>query len=145
TANGRLALNAPRATALRDRVGSLYGFGLASRLLDVTGESGTARLVGLVAPPALSRTHRDDIHLVVTGRAVRDTLLAQALTEAYRPLLPRAQFPLAVLVLTLEPTELDVNVHPTKTWVRFRQPRVLHDLVHEAVAKALRQLDVVPS
>jgi len=145
TANGRLALNAPRAVTLRDRIGSLYGFGLAARLLDVTGESGTASLAGLVAPPSLSRTHRDDIHLVVNGRAVRDTLLTQALTEAYRPLLPRDQFPLAVLFLTLEPTELDVNVHPTKTWVRFRQPRVLHDLVHEAVAKALRQLDVVPA
>ena len=144
TANGRLLLNAPRAATLRDRIGSLYGFGLAARLLEVAGESGTARVNGLVAPPSLSRTHREDIHLVVNGRAVRDTLLTQALTEAYRPLLPRDQFPLAVLVLEVSPSEVDVNVHPTKTWVRFRQPRALHDLVHEAVGRALRQLDVLP-
>ncbi len=144
TANGRLLVNAPRAATLRDRIGSLYGFGLAARLLEVAGESGTARVNGLVAPPSLSRTHREDIHLIVNGRAVRDTLLTQALTEAYRPLLPRDQFPLAVLALEVSPAEVDVNVHPTKTWVRFRQPRALHDLVHQAVARALRQLAVVP-
>jgi DNA mismatch repair protein MutL len=144
TTNGRLALNAPRAATLRDRVGSLYGFGLAERLLEVGGESGSARLAGLVAPPSLSRTHREDIHLIVNGRAVRDTLLTQALTEAYRPLLPRDQFPLAVLMLEVNPAEVDANVHPTKIWVRFRQPRALHDLVYQAVSRALRQLDVVP-
>ena len=145
SANGRLALNAPRAATLRERVGSLYGFGLAARLVEVSGESGMTRLTGLVAPPALSRTHREDIHLVVNGRAVRDTLLGQALTEAYRPLLPRDQFPLAVLLLEVEPSEVDANVHPTKTWVRFRQARALHDLVHDAVSRALRQLDAVPA
>jgi len=144
TANGRLALNAPRAATLRDRVGSLYGFGLTEKLLEVSGESGSARLGGVVAPPALSRTHREDIHLIVNGRAVRDTLLTQALTEAYRPLLPRDQFPVAVLVLEVSPAEVDANVHPTKTWVRFRQPRALHDLVYQAVSRALRQLAVVP-
>jgi DNA mismatch repair protein MutL len=142
--NGRTALNAPRAASLRDRVGSLYGFGLAAKLVDVRGESGAGRVTGVVAPPALSRTHRDDIHLVINGRIVRDTLLTQALLEAYRPLLPRDAFPLAVLLLEVEPGIIDVNVHPTKTWVRFRQPRALHDLVHETVAAALRQLDAVP-
>ncbi|HEV8310995.1 MAG TPA: DNA mismatch repair endonuclease MutL [Methylomirabilota bacterium] len=145
TANGRLALNAPRGATPRERLGGLYGFGLAGRLLEVTGEAGGARLTGLVAPPSLSRTHRDDIHLIINGRAVRDTLLSQALIEAYRPLLPRDQFPLAVLLLAMDPAEVDVNVHPTKAWVRFRHPRVLHDLVYEATSRALRQLEVVPA
>jgi DNA mismatch repair protein MutL len=144
-ANGRLTLNAPAARTLRDRLGGLYGFGLATRLLDVAGETGGARVVGLVAPPALSRTHREDIHLLVNGRAVRDTLVTQALIEAYRPLLPRDQFPLAVLALTLDPAEVDVNVHPTKAWVRFRQARAVHGLVYDAVSQALRGLEVVPT
>jgi DNA mismatch repair protein MutL len=144
-ANGRTALQAPKAATLRDRLGGLYGFGLATKLLEVAGDRGGARLTGLVAPPALARTHREDIHLVINGRAVRDTLLSQALLEAYRPLLPRDQFPLAVLVLDVEPGEVDANVHPTKTWVRFRHPRALHDLVYESVAEALRRLEVVPA
>ena len=145
SANGRALLNAPAGAGFRERVGGLYGFGLASRLLDVSGESGGARLRGVVAPPALARTHRDDIHLIINGRVVRDTLLTQALLEAFRPLLPRDQFPLAVLGLEIDPGEVDVNVHPAKTWVRFRRPRALHDLVLESVRAALRQLDAAPA
>jgi DNA mismatch repair protein MutL len=144
-AGGRAVITAPRAADLRERLGSLYGFGLAGRLLEVKAENGAARIRGLVAPPSLARTHREDIHLVINGRVVRDTLLTQALLEAYRPLLPRDSFPLAVLRLDLDPGALDVNVHPSKTWVRFRQARALHDLVHQAVAAALRELDVVPA
>ena len=143
--NGRTLLNAPRARTLRDRLGALYGFGVAARLLEVLGEAGEARLEGLISPPQISRTHREEIALVVNGRPVRDTLLTQALLEAYRPLLPRDHFPLALLVLTLPPSQLDINVHPTKAWVRFRQPRHLHDLVHGAVSAALRRLEAVPA
>jgi DNA mismatch repair protein MutL len=144
-ANGRIVLNAPAGTGLRERVGALYGFGLASRLLEVSGEGSGARLRGVVAPPALARTHRDDIHLIVNGRVVRDTLLTQALLEAFRPQLPRDQFPLSALALDLDPSEVDVNVHPAKTWVRFRRPRVLHRLVLDAVRAALRQMDAAPA
>jgi DNA mismatch repair protein MutL len=144
-ANGRVVLNAPASASLRERVGALYGFGLASRLLDVSAEGGGARVSGVVAPPALARTHREDMHLIVNGRVVRDTLLAQALLEAFRPQLPRDQFPLAAISIDLEPSEVDVNVHPAKTWVRFRRPRVLHGAVLEAVRAALRQLDAAPA
>jgi DNA mismatch repair protein MutL len=144
-ANGRVLLNAPAGAGPRERVGALYGFGLASRLLDVTGETGGTRLTGVIAPPALSRTHRDDIHFIINGRVVRDTLLTQALLEGYRPLLPRDQFPLAVIELAVDPGEVDVNVHPAKTWVRFRRPRVLYGVVLDAVKAALRQLDAAPA
>ena len=144
-ANGRTLLNAPAGNGVRERIGALYGFGLASRLLDVAGEGGGAHLAGVVAPPSLARTHRDDIHLLVNGRVVRDTLLTQALLEAFRPLLPRDQFPLAALTLEVDPGEVDVNVHPAKTWIRFRRPRALHDLVLESVRTALRQMDAAPA
>ena len=144
-ANGRVVLNAPASSSLRERIGALYGFGLASRLLDVSAEGGGARLSGVVAPPALARSHREDMHLIVNGRVVRDTLLAQAVLEAFRPQLPRDQFPLAAISLDVEPSEVDVNVHPAKTWVRFRRPRVLHGVVLEAVRAALRQMDAAPA
>jgi DNA mismatch repair protein MutL len=142
--SGRLVLNVPRARTPRERVGSLYGPGVAARLLDVAGQAGGVRVTGLIGPPDLARSHRDDIHLVVNGRAVRDTLLTQALLAAYRPLLPRDQFPLAVLWLTVDAGDLDVNVHPTKAWVRFRQARVVHDLVDAAVRDCLRGLAAGP-
>jgi DNA mismatch repair protein MutL len=144
SANGRLLLQAAAAASGRERLGALYGFGLAARLLEARAERGGVSLSALVAPPALARTHREDIHLIVNGRPVRDTLLTQALLEAYRPRLPRDQFPLALLVLAVPPGQVDVNVHPTKAWVRFRQPRLVHDLVHEAIAGALRRVDATP-
>jgi DNA mismatch repair protein MutL len=141
--NGRPVLGAPRARTLRDRVGALWGFERAGRLLDVLRKDGPLAVSGLIAPPQLARGSRDEIVLIVNGRPVRDTQLAQSLIEAYRPLLSRDQFPVAVLHLELPPQEVDVNVHPTKAWVRFRAPRQVQEVLYRAVQDALRQFQVV--
>jgi DNA mismatch repair protein MutL len=141
--NGRPALGAPRARSLRDRIGALWGFERAGKLLEVERKDGSLAVSGLVAPPQLSRGNRDEIVLIVNGRPVRDTQLTQTLIEAYRPLLARDQFPVAVLHLELPPQEVDVNVHPTKAWVRFRSPRQVQEILYRAVKDALRQAQVV--
>jgi DNA mismatch repair protein MutL len=141
--NGRPALGAPRARTLRDRVGALWGFERATRLLEVERKDGPFAVSGLIAPPQLARGNRDEIVLIVNGRPVRDTQLTQTLIEAYRPLLARDQFPVAVLRLELPPQEVDVNVHPTKAWVRFRSPRQIQEMLYRAVHDALRQQQVV--
>jgi len=143
THNGRAVLGAPRARTLRDRVGALWGFERAAGLLDVLRKDGPLAVSGLIAPPRLARGSRDEIVLIVNGRPVRDTQLTQTLIEAYRPLLSRDQFPVAVLHLELPPQEVDVNVHPTKAWVRFRAPRQMQEIVYRAVQDALRQYQVV--
>jgi DNA mismatch repair protein MutL len=143
THNGRAVLSAPRARTLRDRVGALWGFERAGRLLDVLRKDGPLAVSGLIAPPQLARGSRDEIVLIVNGRPVRDTQLTQTLIEAYRPLLSRDQFPVAVLHLELPPQEVDVNVHPTKAWVRFRAPRQIQEILYRAVQDALRQYQVV--
>jgi DNA mismatch repair protein MutL len=143
THNGRPALGAPRARTLRDRVGAIWGFERATRLLEVERKDGPLAVSGLVAPPQLARGNRDEIVLIVNGRPVRDTQLTQTLIEAYRPLLARDQFPVAVLRLELPPQEVDVNVHPTKAWVRFRSPRQIQEMLYRAVQDALRQAQVV--
>jgi DNA mismatch repair protein MutL len=137
--DGRPVLTAPAVRSLRDRMGALYGFELAGALLDVAGEGQGVRIEGLVGPPAMARGNRDEIGFLVNGRPVRDTLLVQTLLDAYRPLLPRDRFPVAVLRLELPPGEVDVNVHPTKAWVRFRAPRLVQELLFVAVQAALRQ------
>ncbi len=141
--NGRALLSAPRARTLRDRVGALWGFERAARLLDVLRQDGPFAVAGLIAPPQLARGNRDEIVLIVNGRPVRDTQLTQTVIEAYRPLLARDQFPVAVLRLDLPPHEVDVNVHPTKAWVRFRAPRQIQEMLYRAVQDALRQGQVM--
>ncbi|HEV8530434.1 MAG TPA: DNA mismatch repair endonuclease MutL [Methylomirabilota bacterium] len=141
--NGRVTLMAPAVSSLRDRVGALRGFELAQAMLEVDRTQGSIRVEGLAVPPQLARGNRDEMTLIVNGRSVRDTALLQTLIEAYRPMLARHEFPSAVLLISLPPQELDVNVHPTKAWVRFRSPRLVQEAVFLATQDALRSRRVV--
>jgi len=141
--HGKTVLTAPTAATLRDRVGALLGFETAEAMLDVDHTQGEVRVSGLAAPPQRARGSRDEITLIVNGRPVKDTALTQGLVEAYRPMLPRHQFPVAALLIDLPLPEVDVNVHPTKAWVRFRSPRLVQEAVFRAVQDALRSERVV--
>jgi DNA mismatch repair protein MutL len=141
--HGKEVLTAPAAATLRDRVGALLGFETAEAMLEVDHTQGNVRVTGLAAPPQRARGNRDKITLIVNGRPVKDTAMAQSLIEAYRPMLPRHQFPVAALLIDLPLPEVDVNVHPTKAWVRFRSPRLVQEAVFRAVQDALRSQRVV--
>jgi len=141
--HGKPVLSAPPSATLRDRVGALLGFETAAAMLDVGHSQGLVRVTGLAAPPQRARGNRDEITLIVNGRPVKDTALAQGLIEAYRPMLPRHQFPVATILVDLPLPEVDVNVHPTKAWVRFRSPRLVQEAVFRAVHDALRSQRVV--
>jgi len=141
--HGKAVLAAPAATTLRDRAGALLGFETSEAMLDVDHIQGVVRITGLLAPPQRARGNRDEITLIVNGRPVRDTALTQVLIEGYRPMLPRHQFPVAVLNIELPLPEVDVNVHPTKAWVRFRSPRLIQEAVFRAVQDGLRSQRVV--
>ncbi|PYO02142.1 MAG: DNA mismatch repair endonuclease MutL [Candidatus Rokuibacteriota bacterium] len=145
TSNGRSTLNAPPARDLRDRVGALWGWDVAGRLLAVDRHEHAIGVRGLASPPDFTRGGRDDVITLVNGRPVRDPALFQAVLQAYRPLLPRDRFPLVVLAVTLPHADVDVNVHPTKAWVRFRHPRLVHEMVGAALGETLRRRAVVPA
>jgi DNA mismatch repair protein MutL len=142
---GRAVLTAPAAAGLRERIGALWGWDTASRLLHVERAEHGVRVSGWASPPDVTRGSRDDLVVIVNGRPIRDPTLAQVVLAAYRPLLPRDRFPLVVLAVTLAPHDVDVNVHPTKALVRFRQPRVVHEMLVAALQEALRRPAVVPA
>jgi DNA mismatch repair protein MutL len=145
TNGGRPALTAPAAIDLRQRVGALWSWETAGRLLEVDRTEHGVRIAGWASPPDVTRGGRDDIVVIVNGRPVRDPALLQAVLAAYRPLLPRDRFPLVVLSVTLAAGDVDANVHPTKAWVRFRQPRVVQEMIVAALHDALRRPTVVPN
>ncbi len=97
---------------------------------------GTCRLYGLLSPPAVTRPNRGLIYLTVNGRAVKDRTLTSALLEACRHLLPPRRFPIAVLYLEVPGGDVDINVHPAKSEVRFRQPGRIYALFYRAVRAA---------
>jgi DNA mismatch repair protein MutL len=145
TNNGRASLTAPAAADLRQRIGALWTWQTAERLLRVDRTEHGVSVAGWASPPDVTRGGRDDIVVIVNGRPVRDPALLQSVLVAYRPLLPRDRFPLVVLTVTMAPADVDANVHPTKAWVRFRQPRVVQEMVVAALHEALRRPGVVPT
>ena len=143
--NGRPVLTAPAAATLKERIGALWGWDLAGRLLTVQREEHGVRVHGHASPADVTRGGRDDVIVVVNGRPVRDPALLQAVLAAYRPILARDRFPLVVLAVDMPPADVDVNVHPTKAWVRFRHPRLVQELLAAALHDALQQPTSVPA
>ena len=107
-------------------------------------DPGEIRLHGFVSKPEIQKLNRNSIFIFVNGRLIRDRLIQHALTEAYRNILPPTVYPVVLLFLEMPTAEVDVNVHPSKTEVRFRQHSVLHDFVRESVRAALMKARPVP-
>jgi DNA mismatch repair protein MutL len=107
-------------------------------------EFGELRLHGFVSKPEIQKLNRNSIFIFANGRLIRDRLIQHALTEAYRNILPPTVYPVVLLFLEMPTAEIDVNVHPSKTEVRFRQGTVVHDFVREAVRAALMKARPVP-
>src|SRR5690242_18517539 len=105
---------------------------------------GELRLHGFVSKPEIQKLNRNSIYVFVNGRLIRDRLVQHAITEAYRNILPSTVYPVVLLFLDLPSGEVDVNVHPSKTEVRFRQQSVMHDFVRESIRAALMKARPVP-
>jgi DNA mismatch repair protein MutL len=105
---------------------------------------GEMHLHGFVSKPEIQKLNRNSIFVFVNGRLIRDRLVQHALTEAYRNIIPPTVYPVVLLFLELPAAEVDVNVHPSKTEVRFRQQSVMHDFVRDSVRAALMKARPVP-
>ncbi len=107
-------------------------------------DAGSLRLHGFVSKPEIQKLNRNSIYTFVNGRLIRDRLIQHALTDAYRNILPPTVFPVVLLFLEMPNAEVDVNVHPSKTEVRFRQQTVIHDFLRDSVRAALMKARPVP-
>ncbi|MBI5753485.1 MAG: DNA mismatch repair endonuclease MutL [Hydrogenophilales bacterium] len=134
--NGRVTWHL-RPTQLAQRVHEFLGEDFAQASLPIEVEASDLRLSGFAGVPAYSRASRDAQYFFVNGRFVRDKLISHALREAYKDVLHQARHPAYVLFLTLDPAAVDVNVHPTKIEVRFRDGRAVHQFLYHAVNRVL--------
>ncbi len=156
-------LQAPPVAQPADRIFQIFGKETLDHLLPVAAEvdlervglpapppwkqdedyeppiPGHLRLSGFTSKPELEKLNRNSIYSFVNRRLVRDRLLLHAVSEAYRNILPPTSFPVVLLFLELPPEEVDVNVHPAKTEVRFRQPSFVHDFVRDTLRNKLIQ------
>jgi DNA mismatch repair protein MutL len=134
--NGRVSRHL-RAQALAERAAALLGEDFLQASIPVDSRSGSLRLHGLAGTPQAAKARADAQYFFVNGRFVRDRVLAHAAREAYAELLHGERQPAYVLFLELDPRGVDVNVHPAKTEVRFRDARAVHQFVRHALERAL--------
>jgi DNA mismatch repair protein MutL len=142
--NGRLVVEVPASAGLKDRIGLFFGGEVRDGLYPIEAEQGPVKLAGFVADPACERGNTKLQYLFVNGRWVRDRSLGHALQEAYRGLLMTGRYAVGFLFLKVPPDQVDVNVHPTKAEVRFRDGQALYHLVRGAVKARLNAQNLVP-
>ena len=126
THDDRLLHDLPPVPELRDRIAHFFGQPLAEGLLEISSQEGDIALTGYVAHPQNSRSHTKMQYLLLGGRFIRDRSLQHALSEAYRGLLLRGRYPICFLQIEIPADQVDVNVHPTKLEVRFRDGQRLY-------------------
>jgi DNA mismatch repair protein MutL len=156
-------LQAPPVARPAERIYQIFGADTLAQLLPVAAEApidraglpdpppwkqdpnepkrdpGHLRLSGFYSKPELQKLNRNSIYIFVNKRLIRDRLLLHAISEAYRNIIPPTSFPVVLLFLEMPPEEVDVNVHPAKTEVRFRQQNLIHDFVRDSLRTALVQ------
>ncbi len=154
-------LSAPPVSRTAERIYQVFGKETLEQLLPVAAETplaraglpepppwkkdpdekprdpGSLRLSGFYSKPELQKLNRNSIYIFVNKRLIRDRLLLHAITEAYRNVIPPTSFPVVLLFLEMPAEEVDVNVHPAKTEVRFRQQSLIHDFVRDSLRTAL--------
>ena len=137
TNNGRESIRVAPVNELRERAYQLFGSDAIAGLIEVRATEGELKVRGYVSSPSATRTTRDGQYFFINGRYVRDKVIGKALGEAYRAMMPAGVYPTAMLFLDMPPHEVDVNVHPAKTEVRFVRGTIVHDLVRDAVRQAI--------
>jgi DNA mismatch repair protein MutL len=142
--DGRPVLQTSGRGDRREVLAGLYGVDVARQMLEVSFEEEYLRVSGFISPVALTRSNRKEITFFVNGRWVQDSSLAAALLRAYHTLLMVGRYPLAALFVELDAQEVDVNVHPAKSEVRFRSPERVFSGMQRAVRRALLAYSPVP-
>jgi DNA mismatch repair protein MutL len=145
THNGRQVQNLPAVDSTRQRIVDLFGQELGADLLNVSRRDEKLTVQGLVGSPAAARGAAKWQYLFLNGRYIRDRLLSHALREAYRGLCEPDRYPVAFLFLEIDPAEVDVNVHPTKIEVRFRDTQRVHGELLAALKEALNASRLAPT
>lgn len=142
---GRALISVVPVANVRERIFQLFGEGFLDNLVEVTGQAGDTAVHGFSSRPHEQRTNPYSQFFYVNRRMVRDKVVTSAVRQAYRGCMPASAYPVVLLFVELPYDQVDVNAHPAKTEIRFRQQNVVHDLVRDSIERALVQSKSIPS
>ncbi len=144
--NGRSMLELRREKGLAERIAALLGRSLLTDMLplDQSDAATGISVSGLIGQPSLNRSASSHIYTFINGRYIRDRVVQHAIMDGYRHLLMKGRFPVVVLFLEIAPDKVDVNVHPTKHEVRFREQSLIHSFIAATLKERLRAVSLSP-
>ncbi len=144
TSNGQELMHLEKGS-LKQRIVQILGSSHASKLVSVQENTDYLNIYGFVGKPETAKKTRGDQYLFVNNRFIRSAYLNHAVMGAYKDMIPAESFPLYVLFIDLDPTQIDVNVHPTKQEIKFEDERVVYAFVQAAVKHSLAQFSITPT
>ncbi len=143
--DGRKLIDAPRSADRSERIAQIHGGEFARKLMPFSNEHAGIRVSGFAGRPVDATTRRDAQHVFVNGRLVQDRVLSHAIAAAFGNTVARGLYPAVIAFVELDPSRVDVNVHPQKTEVRFERSSSVHEAVQLAVASALAHETAIPT
>ena len=129
---------------LKDIVYTVFGREIASNLLQVAVKKSEVSINGYIGKPVIARGNRNYENYFINGRYIKSSIISRAIEEAYKPFMMQHKYPFTMLHFSIEPEMLDVNVHPTKMELRFRDGEMVYHMVYQAVASALAHKELIP-
>ena len=144
THNGAEVFMLP-ACALRQRIVHVFGSKYNEKLVPVEEHTDIVSVTGFIGKPETSRKTRGEQFFFVNRRFIKNTYLNHAVTSAFQDLLPQGNFPLYLLYLEIDPAQIDINIHPTKTEIKFQDDRAVYAIIHAAVRRALGKFSIAPT
>lgn len=142
--NGQSRVHTSGNTNLKDIIYNIYGKEITQNLLAVDASNDTVRLTGFAGKPIIARGNRNLEHYYINGRYIKSSLIAKAIEEAYKPFMMQHKYPFCVLMIETDSELLDVNVHPTKMELRFRNQEDLYQIILSGVTAALKKSVLIP-
>lgn len=129
---------------LKDMIYTIFGREIAANLLEINHQQELLSLTGFIGKPMISRGNRNYENYYINGRYIKSNLISRAIEEAYKPFMMQHKYPFTVLYLSIEPELLDINVHPTKMELRFREEALVYQAVCQTIQQALAQKELIP-
>lgn len=129
---------------LKDIIYTVFGREIAANLLAVEAKKQDIFISGFIGKPVIARGNRNYENYFINGRYIRSSIISKAIEEAYKPFMMQHKYPFTMLHFTIEPELLDVNVHPTKMELRFRDGEMVYRMVYDAVSGALAHKELIP-
>jgi DNA mismatch repair protein MutL len=137
--NGKEVFNTPEVKSINDRIAMVMGGEFSDRSIPVDEGKDRLRLTGFISRPEYTKSNSKSIYLFINKRFIRDNSVTHAVLSSYRQIIEPRRYPAAVLFLEMPPEDIDVNVHPAKLEVRFKNPRDVYELVSRTIVHGLAQ------